>query len=48
MDPLNDILDKNGEKYHEFFINECRKHINDALTNENYEQMVMTKETSKT
>ncbi|XP_020104541.1 exocyst complex component SEC15A-like [Ananas comosus] len=42
--PLLEILDNNRDKYHEHLLNECRKQIIDALSNDSFEQMVLKKE----
>lgn len=41
---LIEVLEKSRDKYHQLLLLECRKQIDDILTNDSYEQMVIKKE----
>ncbi|XP_020091924.1 exocyst complex component SEC15A-like [Ananas comosus] len=41
---LLEILDNSRDKYHDLLLSECRKQVNDILTNDPLEQMVIKKE----
>ncbi|KAG2540133.1 hypothetical protein PVAP13_9NG534400 [Panicum virgatum] len=41
---LIEVLEKSGDRYHQLLLLECRKQIDDILTNDSYEQMVIKKE----
>ena len=41
---LIEVLEKSRDKYHQLLLLECRKQIDDVLTNDSYEQMVIKKE----
>ncbi|CAA0386827.1 unnamed protein product [Arabidopsis thaliana] len=42
--PVLDALDKSRDKYHELLLEECRKQIVTAITEDTYQQMVIKKE----
>jgi exocyst complex component 6 len=41
---LIEVLEKSRDKYHQLLLLECRKQIDDILTNDSYDQMVIKKE----
>ncbi|KAF8698733.1 hypothetical protein HU200_034986 [Digitaria exilis] len=41
---LIEVLEKSRDKYHQLLLLECRKQMDDILTNDSYEQMVIKKE----
>ncbi|KAL6593693.1 hypothetical protein ACP70R_012227 [Stipagrostis hirtigluma subsp. patula] len=41
---LIEVLEKSRDKYHQLLLLDCRKQIDDILTNDSYEQMVIKKE----
>ncbi|KAK3146982.1 hypothetical protein QOZ80_3BG0276180 [Eleusine coracana subsp. coracana] len=41
---LIEVLEKSRDKYHQLLLLECRKQIDDILSNDSYDQMVLKKE----
>lgn len=41
---LIEVLEKSRDKYHQLLLLECRKQIDDVLSNDSYDQMVIKKE----
>ncbi|KAK9289524.1 hypothetical protein L1049_007679 [Liquidambar formosana] len=46
--PLLEAINNSRDKYHELLLEECRQQIADALANDTYQQMVITKESDYT
>ncbi|XP_065860443.1 exocyst complex component SEC15B [Euphorbia lathyris] len=44
VDALLDVLSKHRDKYHELLLSDCRKQIQEALSADKFEQMLMKKE----